>query len=119
MRRLGELEAAVMAVLWSRSTDTTVREVHDALTTDRPLAYTTVLSVMDNLHSKGVLTRRRVGRAHAYAPAATREEHTAGLLESVLSETPDRGAALLHLVERLSPDELAALRAALDDEPSA
>jgi len=58
---LGELERAVMAQLWSADGPLTVRDVHDHL--ERELAYTTVMTVMDNLHRKGQLQRQRDGRA--------------------------------------------------------
>ncbi|MGH3716735.1 MAG: BlaI/MecI/CopY family transcriptional regulator [Micromonosporaceae bacterium] len=114
MRQLGELEAAVMDRVWSWDRPTSVREVLDDLRRERDLAYTTVMTVMDNLHRKGVLTRERDGRAYRYLPAASREEHTAQLMEAALAGAGDRTATLLRLVDRMDPDEVAALRKALD-----
>ena len=76
MRTLGELEAAVMACLWQSQTPVSVRDVMDRLNADRDLAYTTVLTVLDNLHRKQMVTRgidcsrrrairRQDGGAHA------------------------------------------------------
>lgn len=65
---LGELEAAIMAVAWERG-QVSVREVQQALAPDRPLAYTTVMTVMARLAEKGVLVRERRGRAFNYRPA--------------------------------------------------
>jgi predicted transcriptional regulator len=106
-----------MDLLWRRAEPATVREVLEAMDRVPPLAYTTVLSVMDNLHSKGYLTRRRLGRAYVYTPKASREEHTAALLGEVLADSTDRSAALMHFVGHLSPAEVADLRAALAERP--
>ena len=115
MRQLGELEATVMDRVWSWNRPTSVREVLDDLRRERDLAYTTVMTVMDNLYRKGVLGRERDGRAYRYHPTTTREEHTARLMEAVLSSVGDRTATLLRLVDRMNPAEVAALRQALDE----
>jgi predicted transcriptional regulator len=99
--------------LWSWDRPTTVREVVDDLQRSRQIAYTTVMTVMDNLHSKGVLTRVRDGRAYRYEPVRSREEHTAALLSAVLDVGGDRGAALLHFVGQMTVEDVAALREAL------
>jgi predicted transcriptional regulator len=74
---LGELEAEVMAALWENAQPITVRHTLTAL--HRPAAYTTVMTVMDNLHRKGLLTRERHRRAYHYRPVWGREEYTARL----------------------------------------
>lgn len=99
--------------LWSWDRPTRVREVLEDLRRERVLAYTTVMTVMDNLHRKGLLVRERDGRAYRYLPAASREEHTAALMEAVLAAGGDRTAALLRFVHRIDPAEVAALRKAL------
>lgn len=114
MRQLGQLEAVVMQHLWAGDRALSVREVLEALQRDREIAYTTVMTVLDNLHSKGLVGRQKDGRAYLYFPTVTREEHTAGLLDQVLAQSPDRGAALLHFVGQMSEHELAELRSALD-----
>lgn len=114
MRQLGQLEAVVMQHLWAGDRALSVREVLEALQRDREIAYTTVMTVLDNLHSKGLVGRQKDGRAYLYFPTVTREEHTAGLLDQVLAQSPDRGAALLHFVGQMSERELAELRSALD-----
>ena len=69
-RYLGALEAAVMRVAW-RVGPVTVRDVLSALNADRarPLAYTTVMTIMGRLAEKGLLRRTRVGRADLYEPS--------------------------------------------------
>jgi predicted transcriptional regulator len=114
VRRLGQLEAAVMQRLWEWDRAASVREVLEDLNRERSLAYTTVLTVLDNLHSKGLVERRKVGRAYVYSARSSREEHTASLLGQVLADSSDRSAALLHFVDQLSPAEVAELREALE-----
>lgn len=114
MRQLGQLEAVVMDRLWAEDAPLSVREVLEMLPQDRSRAYTTVMTVLDNLHRKGFVTRQMQGRAYRYRAARTREQHTAEMLGEVLSGTDDRGAVLMHFVEQMSADEAAGLRSALD-----
>lgn len=114
MRSLGALEGEIMRCLWSASSPRSVREVMDELQRDKPLAYTTVMTVLENLHRKGFVRREKQGRAFHYTATVTREQHTAELMGGVLAGTDDPGAALLHFVQRMSPDEQAELRAALE-----
>jgi predicted transcriptional regulator len=111
LRSFGELEAVVMERLWTAGRPMLVREVVDGL--QRPLAYTTVMTVMDNLHRKGWLTRRREGRAWRYEPALSRESYTAQLMNDVLATSTDRAGALTRFVEEIEPDDAAALADAL------
>lgn len=113
VRRLGRLESTIMDRLWAWDRPTTVREVYDDLRTQRSVAYTTVMTVMDNLYKKGALDRELAGRAYLYRPTRTREDYVADLLEDALAASRDRTAALLGFVERLTPDEIAELRSAL------
>jgi predicted transcriptional regulator len=115
VRHLGQLEAAVMQHLWSMGRAVSVRETLGALTQERALAYTTVMTVMDNLHSKGLVAREKQGKAYLYTPVSTRDEHTAQVLQDVLSDSQDRTAALMHLVGRLDAGEAAELLAALSE----
>jgi predicted transcriptional regulator len=115
MRGFGDLEAVIMDRLWSWNRPVTVREVVDDLRAYRDIAYTTVMTVMDNLHRKGAVTREKVGRAWLYQPVRSRDEYAADLLSSVLDEAGDRGAALMRFVGRMRPSEVDALRRALAD----
>ncbi len=71
--RLTAAELKCMKALWFEGA-TTVRDVHRVLQPDHPLAYTTVLTVMDRLTRKGFLARTRRGRAHTYLPRCSFEE---------------------------------------------
>ncbi len=115
---LGDLERAVMDVLWSRDPGPglTVRQVLDDLT-DRDLAYTTVMTVLARLESKGMTSRERDGRAWRYSAAATREALTVQAMRSPLHDlsSEDRQAAILHFLSEASPDDLAAVREAMEE----
>lgn len=115
MRQLGQLEASVMQHLWSAGEPVSVRAMLETLTQERPLAYTTVMTVMDNLHAKGLVVREKQGKAYLYTPTTSREEHTVEMLQEVLADSNDRTAALMHLVGQMDPSEAADLLAALSE----
>lgn len=115
MRPFGELEAAVMQCLWRRGEAATVRDVLGELNDgSRNLAYTTVMTVMDNLHRKGAVRREMEGRAWRYTAARTWSEHSAALLQEVLGEARDRDEVLMHFVADLDSDTVATLRTAVE-----
>jgi predicted transcriptional regulator len=114
VRQLGQLETVVMDRLWASDRSVAVRDVLEDLQRERAIAYTTVMTVLDNLHRKGMVSREKAGRAYRYRPACTREEHTAALMEQVLAGSGDRGAALMHFVEQMPADEIRRLRQALE-----
>lgn len=113
MRGFGDLESVIMDHLWKLETPATVRMVLGEIRTVRPLAYTTVLTVMDNLHSKGFLAREREGRAHAYWPTRSRAYYAAELMGEALADSGDSAAALLRFVEQMPADEVSRLRSML------
>lgn len=82
-RVLGELETAVMELLW-RESELTVCQVEERLQQRRQIAHTTVLTTLDRMHRKGYLTREKQGKAFVYAPRYTREEFERGLTQEVL-----------------------------------
>lgn len=110
---LGPLEADVMRLVWEKG-EVQVDDIHQALLRDREIAYTTVMTVMSRLAAKGLLTRRKHGRAYLYRAALPREE----MAESTLHEWSRRffGGRILPAVsfllgsERLTPEEVAELR---------
>lgn len=113
MRGLGELEAAVMDVLWSAARPMKVRDVLGGLDTGRNLAYTTVMTVLDNLYRKGWVQRELHGKAYLYRPALGREEAAARALRDVLDASTDPEAVLLHFVASVSDEQTDVLRSAL------
>lgn len=125
--RLGDLERVVMERLWDVTAaagdgfeGATVREVHEHLEQDREIAYTTVMTVLDRLAKKHLVTRERDGRAWRYLPADTREALTAQTMRRTLDDmdVTDRRAALLHFLDGASSAEIADLKAALAEVES-
>ena len=110
--RLGELERAVMEVLWDLGEPCVVRDVVRALAA-RDLAYTTVMTVLDRLEKKGVVRRQRDGRAWRYEAASTRETYIAQLMLDALDLTGDRSAALARFAMSGSKPEVEVLSQAL------
>jgi predicted transcriptional regulator len=122
MNGLGELERAVMDNLWSSAEPQTVRQVHAGLSADRDLAYTTVMTVLQRLAKKKLVTQLRDDRAHRYSATQPREHLVATLMVDALSEADEAGsrqAALVSFVGRVGADEAEALRRALDELESA
>ena len=117
--RLGELERAVMEHLWTHREagggSLTVREVYETVGTQRELAYTTVMTVLDRLAKKRLVIQERDGRAYRYSPISSREELTAQTMRETLGdlEARDRKGAMLHFLDDASPQEIDELKAAL------
>ena len=115
---LGDLERTVMDRLWSQPEPQTVRQVHEALSARRDLAYTTVMTVLQRLAKKNLVSQIRDDRAHRYAPMRGRDELVAGLMVEALAQAADsvdRRSALVHFVERVGSEEAEALRRALQE----
>jgi predicted transcriptional regulator len=115
--RLGALEREVLSLVWEHG-DTTVRDVCERL--DAAVAYTTVMTTMDRLFKKRLLSRHKAGRAFVYRAAVTREELESAIagelvqtllqadgsgplpiLSSLVDAVSDRDRALLDELERL------------------
>jgi predicted transcriptional regulator len=111
---LGELELDVMRVVWE-SGSTTVRDVLEALAQTRPLAYTTVMTVMSRLADKGLLVVDKQGKTYHYRPAYSREEFEAQAVGQVVQSLINNFGgemAISQFVEQLSaadPEQLARL----------
>ena len=113
MQTLGDLEAAGREALWERG-ELSTPDVHEVVGVPRGLAYTTILTVLQRLTRKELVTRRGGGRSHLYAPALTREafqDRRAASLAGLLVEIGSDGVgAFLAEAKRLDPDVIAALR---------
>lgn len=115
--RLGELERAVMDVLWTAPDGSTAQEIVERLAARdgaAELATTTVLTVLDRLRRKGFVERERAGRAHRYRAARTRDDVIAASMLAVLETTDDRRSALVRFAGAVSAEEAALLREALE-----
>ncbi len=112
-RGAGELEAAVLSALQAAGVALSPGEVRGRLGAD--LAYTTVVTILSRLHDKGVLDRRKVGRAYAYAPVADEPGLAARRMARVLDGETDREAVLARFVSGLSEGDEDLLRRMLGD----
>ena len=115
MGKFGELEAAVMDRIWSADTPRSVRDIMEELQQGRTIAYTTVMTVMERLFRKQMLTRVEYGRAYLYSPAQSRADYTAGLMAETLANATDKAATLVHFADRVSAAEAKQLLKALSD----
>jgi BlaI family penicillinase repressor len=93
-------ELAIMKVVW-RLDKATVRDVYEALRDRRPVAYTTVMTMMKILEDKGYLKKALVDRAHVYRPAQKRQLVVGAMLRDFLDRVFDGApdALLLHLAK--------------------
>jgi predicted transcriptional regulator len=119
MGNLGVLERLLMDLLWSTDRPLTANELRDALldpanSGTKPLATTTVLTVLSRLENKGFVTRDRGSRPHGYSAVSSRADHTAELMHEVLGTTSDRTATLTRFIGNVSPQEARTLRALLE-----
>jgi predicted transcriptional regulator len=112
-RPLGELEDAVMTRVWEWNRPVTVREVLEDLSQDRPIAYTTVMTVMDNLRQKGWLRRTEEGRAYRYEAVSTRAAYAAALMNEAWSASDNPAAALVHFFGMMTAEQREAVRDAM------
>ncbi|MEV0783548.1 BlaI/MecI/CopY family transcriptional regulator [Streptomyces sp. NPDC050423] len=112
-RQLGELEDAVMTRVWQWNRPVTVREVLEDLQQERSIAYTTVMTVMDNLHQKGWVRREVDGRAYRYTAVSTRAAYSAALMNEAWSRSDNPAAALVAFFGMMSAEQREALRDAM------
>ena len=114
-RGAGQLESAVLTVLWDAAEPLSPGEVRDrlALGEGGDLAYSTVVTILSRLHEKGALARTRDGRAFRYTPVADKAGLTARRLSALLNRAPDREAVLSRFVDDLSDGDEALLRTLL------
>ncbi|MEO6531188.1 MAG: BlaI/MecI/CopY family transcriptional regulator [Specibacter sp.] len=120
MATLGDLERAVMDLLWEHQEAITANTLRDLLsqrpsgdgsaTESRPLAVTTVLTVLSRLEKKGLVERERASRPHRYRAVTTRADHTAELMLEVLGSATDREAVLARFIGTVSDGEAETLR---------
>lgn len=102
---LGELESAVMEILWADSGQT-VNEVEEQLRTKRDIAHTTVLTTLDRMYRKGYLLREKQAKAYVYSPRYTREQFGRTMAQEVLGALIGHSAetALSTFVDLISND---------------
>ena len=88
---LGPLEREVMELIWrEEAAEVSVRDIHLAF--GERLAYTTLMTTLDRLHKKGLLDRRKEGRAFFYSPRFSPGEFERGVAREVINTLLGRGA---------------------------
>jgi predicted transcriptional regulator len=112
-------ELAIMKVVW-RKDEATVRDVHEALNESRPVAYTTVMTMMRILEGKGYLTKATEEKAHVYRPAEPRQQVIGGMVRDFLDRVFDGAsdALLVHLARdnKLTAKQKKIIRQLLDEK---
>jgi len=117
---LGELEQAIMNLLWDSTQALTANEVRDGLAQDQDNgpAITTVLTVLGRLNKKGFVTKDSSSRPHEFSATTSREEHTVQLLNDVLGSAPDKHAVLARFIGGIEPSDAQQVRRLLQSRDS-
>ena len=116
---LGELQRAVMEVLWQRG-EASVHEVRNRLDHKKELAYTTILTTLQKLEKAGWLDHRAEGKSYVYFPVRSRDEAGAGSVRRFLKQVFEDDAVALfqHLIREsdLSEDDLQEVREMIEEK---
>jgi predicted transcriptional regulator len=114
---LAPLELECLSVLWPLG-EGTVRDIHRQLAAARPRAYTTIMTIMDRLARKGIVTRRKVSRAYRYQANLSADEARISAVEKIVTGffdgSPEALAAHLAAAHGASPS---LIRAPAPPEP--
>lgn len=102
-----------MSRVWKWNRPVTVREVLEDIQQDRSIAYTTVMTVLDNLHQKGWVRREAEGRAYRYEAVSTRAAYAAALMNDAWSQSDNPAAALVAFFGMMSEEQRKALSDAI------
>lgn len=113
-RQQGELERAVLDVLWDSDQPMTSAEVLALVSKKSDLALTTILTVMSRLIEKELVERVPAeGRGYLFSPTSSREQHAASQLLKILENSENPALTLSHFASGLDKKSLAALRQSL------
>ncbi|MFD4572957.1 BlaI/MecI/CopY family transcriptional regulator [Streptomyces sp. NPDC058417] len=102
-----------MTRVWKWNRPVTVREVLEDLQRERSIAYTTVMTVLDNLHQKGWVRREAEGRAYRYEAVSTRPAYAAALMNDAWAQSDNPAAALVAFFGMMSDEQRRSLRDAV------
>lgn len=96
---LGELQHAIMAILWERG-EATTSDVHEALHAGRGLAFTTIATMLHKMEDKGVVVHRAEGRQFVYRPSVTQQQVRRSMVGELVERlfAGDPKALVAHLV---------------------
>lgn len=113
------LELQVLSVLWERG-PSSARDVLEAMPDRKPRAYTTVLSVLQGMEKKGLITHTAQGPAHIFQARVRRREVLGPLMKDMITNvfSGRPGEAMIHLLQQgdLSSEELAEIRRLLNEQ---
>lgn len=113
-----DAELGILLVLWQRG-PSTVREVYEQLSQERPIVYTTILKIMQNMTEKGLLIRDESARAHVYRPVQSEEQAQKRLVGELLDRVFGGSAQKLVMralaARKASAEERAEIRKLLDE----
>lgn len=114
-RPRGELETAVLRILWDSPTPLAAKDIRDAFTDQDPVpALTTLLTVLDRLAKKGTVVKEpATGAGYVFSAASSESTFAATAMVSALLSSSDRSAALLRFAGQLDASDLQALRRAV------
>ena len=116
-----DAELAILRVLWQRGAST-VRQVHDVLSRERPAAYTTALKLLQIMTEKGLVSRDETDRTHVYHARLTEEQTQRQLIRDLLDRAFAGSASKLVMqalaARRASPEELGEIRRLLQSVES-
>lgn len=119
-RTLTEQELEIMKVVWERKA-ATVREVYEALRERKTVAYTTVMTMMNILETKGHLMKRPEGRAFVYEPVQARTQVVSGMVQDFVDRVFDGAAQplILNLIKerKLSKRDLEEISRLIEETP--
>ncbi|HSF41412.1 MAG TPA: BlaI/MecI/CopY family transcriptional regulator [Thermoanaerobaculia bacterium] len=114
---LGDLQLAIMRVLWSRG-EATVADVHETLEPERGLALTTIATMLMKMEKKGVVSHRAEGRRFIYRPLVSEGQVTRSMVADLTSQLfrGDVTALVNHLLSEheIDSSELAQLRSLIE-----
>lgn len=112
-----EVELEILQVLWDHG-PATVRQVADILSQSRPRAYTSVLTMLNVMFEKGLVTRQMEGRAHVYRAKRSRDKTLGSIVQDVLGRAFAGSATSLitHILDQSkpSPEELDEIRRTIE-----
>lgn len=118
-KTLTELELEIMKVVWERKTST-VRDVYEAMRERKAVAYTTVMTMMNILETKGHLVKRPEGRAYVYEPAHAQTQVISGMVQEFVDRVFDGAARplVLGLIQerKLSKSDLEEISRLIEEE---
>jgi BlaI family transcriptional regulator, penicillinase repressor len=117
-----DAELAILRVLWARG-PSTVRQVHEELSRDRPAAYTTALKLMQIMTEKGLVARDERDRTHVYHPRLSEEQTQRQLVRDLLDRAFGGSSSKLVMqalaAKRASAEELTEIRRLLETRKGA